>query len=360
MLHSAPFIIKSLKIYQSSFPNRPKECTINSFLNPEINGFSRKQDVRNLIKASLGEFQERLAGLKCLKKSNGDSTATFKAFNLFSGDTISVPADFIILNHHQPLFKDNVSTNFTDSSGTAAHLRSDFAIEKGYLEFIERQSLVHSWLSQNPGRRISSDHIESIIKKINSTVEHISFHNISITKDIFVILTLGYGEKAFSVGLGSSWSLEEAIKSSFDEFIMIYDGVINFKINNGEYNTENLYINLFYSKDVRDFIKDYTYLIENLKYENLDEIDERDIYSENKQILLRESISTLRENLNIEVYVTQVPSPFYKNQSKIVKVFSPDAFPHINTSLYDPHDYKISKKLAIQEFPNLYKMIPFA
>lgn len=44
---------------------------------------------------------------------------------------------------------------------------------------------------------------------------------------------------------------------------------------------------------------------------------------------------------------------------KIVKVFSPNAFPHMNTEIINPNDYKITKLIGINEFPNLKKPLPF-
>lgn len=67
---SALFIKKSMNIYQSAFLHRPKGCTINSYLHPGLEGFSKKNNVKNLMKSSIGEFEERLAGIKYLEKTS--------------------------------------------------------------------------------------------------------------------------------------------------------------------------------------------------------------------------------------------------------------------------------------------------
>lgn len=103
--------------------------------------------------------------------------------------------------------------NFTDSTGNARHVRSDLVIEKGYLEFIERQSLIYSWLSACPGEVVDPAYIQNQnlrqkITQISSALKKISFHSISIIEGVHVIMCVGYEDKAFSVGLGSSWNFE--------------------------------------------------------------------------------------------------------------------------------------------------------
>ncbi|WDM20585.1 YcaO-like family protein [Paenibacillus polymyxa] len=362
MIKAAPFILKKLNIYQSPFINRQKGCTISSFLNSEINGFSKKEDVYKLVKASLGEFQERLAAMKCLRKDDEDLSPKFSAFSLLNGETIDVPADFLILNHHQPLFEKLQSTTFTDSCGTAAHIQSDLAIEKGYLEFIERQSLIYSWLSKDPGCRVPIENIKNtvLLKKYNSissVLNHISFHNISIIEDIFVIMTIGFRDNIFSVGLGADWDLNKAINSSIDEFTMIYEGMISYKgVHSEEFKTGNLYVDLFYSKNIKDFLNDISYLTNNTSYIKNKKITE----TKTKEFLIRNSLQNIKKKFDIEIYAAQIPSPYEKSQVKVVKIFSPDAYPHINTTLFDPNEYKITRFMKRKSFPNIYKMIPFA
>ncbi|RPK28132.1 MULTISPECIES: YcaO-like family protein [Paenibacillus] len=363
MNSAAPFIKKSMNIYQSAFLHRPKGCTINSYLHPGLEGFSKKNNVKNLMKSSIGEFEERLAGIKYLEKNKFDNKQpTFKACNLISGDIIDVGADSILLNHHLPIFDSMEHGNFTDSTGNAAHVRSDLVIEKGYLEFIERQSLIYSWLSACPGEVVDPAYIQNQnlrqkITQISSALKKISFHSISIIEGVHVIMCVGYEDKAFSVGLGSSWNFEAAVESSLDEFLMIFESVVIHKAYREEdgHKYDNMYVDMFYSMSLDDFLEDVSYLLNNKK-----EICTytQEYAPSNKQLF--DSIKMFKDRFDIDVYVTQMSSPYPENQIKIAKVFSPDAFPHINTVLYDPNDYKISKKLESDNYPNKFKMIPFA
>ncbi|MBT2285400.1 YcaO-like family protein [Paenibacillus polymyxa] len=362
MNNAAPFIKKSINICQSTFVHRPKGCTINSYLHSEIVGFSKKNNVRQLMKSSIGEFEERLAGIKYLKKNSNNNKPIFQAFNLISGETINVNAESILLNHNLPIFDSMEHCDFTDSTGNAAHVRSDLVIEKGYMEFIERQSLIFSWLSKSPGEVVELEHIQNEklrtkIVHINSALKNLSFYSISILEGIYVIMCVGYGDKAFSVGLGTSWNLETALESSLDEFVMIFESVVCHKVyrEGTDHNYKNMYIEMFYSMHISDFLDEISYLLNNRKL--LKYYPYEDLISDNQ---LFNSIRKFKQRFDIDVYVSQMISPYPENKIKIAKVFSPDAFPHINTLLYNPNDFKISEKLTTNIYPNKFKMIPFA
>lgn len=361
MLRGCPFIIKSFKIYQSPFLNRQKSCVVNSFLHPHASGYSKKNDVSELVRAAFGEFLERFAVFKCLKKDvdkSGDPY--FMGFSLIDGKEIKVPAEHIVLNESSPIFKYCSKTPFTDTCGMAAHINSELAIEKAYLEFIERQSLIHSWLTIQPGIIIQPTFSDSYLSKkynvLNSQLSHVYFINISIRKDIKVIMTIGYNETLFSIGLGAHWDLEKAIESSIDEFVMVFEGLAAHKIyeRGKKSHTGNLYVDYFYNLDIEEFKKEIEYL---LQYS--EEVDFRDIEWE-KDWSFKKSISEFHKELNIDLYVVHIPFPVHNNDAKIVKIYSPDAYPHMNTELFDPRDYKISQKLHATSFPNIYRMIPFA
>lgn len=360
-MSSSPFILKSFSIYESVFYNRPKSCVIRSALHKEITGFSRKNNKVNLIKAALGEFQERLAGMKSLVKSEGD--IFFEGFNLTDGHKIGIPADFIVYDHTQPVFENYEETNYTDSSGSAAHTTSEEVLKKAYLEFVERQSLVYSWLSQHPGevidiRSIPSFKIKLLYNNLKSVVDNLYIYEISIVPEVYVILTLGYVKNIFSVGLGAGWNLIEAIQSSLDEFIMIFESMISNRFFGNSKNSENLYVQEFYNKDINVFLEEVHYFLENDEPYN---VSETSISGLSKDIdILQYSIGNMKKKFGIDIYATFISSPDKISSTKIVKVFSPDAYPHINTKLFDPNDYKITDNMSKKEFPNIYKMVPFA
>ena len=65
------------------------------------------------------------------------------------------------------------------------------------------------------------------------------------------------------------------------------------------------------------------------------------------------------EKFEIDIYVTFIKTPINNKNVKVVKVFSPDAYPHMNTEILEPLQYKISNKLLQnKEIPNKYKRIP--
>lgn len=359
-MKSTPFLLKNFKIYESIFFNRPKSCVVTSSFDKNIVAFSRKFNKKALVKAALGEFQERLSCMKTIVKPESATVPFFKGFNLLDGSIINIPADFIIYNHDQPLFDYYPEAEYSDSSGMAAHLNSNLAIEKAYLEFVERQSLVYSWLKKDPGKIINIENLNDskislIYKNFKSRLNNLYVYEISIFPEIKVVLTLGFSNDFFSIGMGCDWDLKNAIKSSFDELNMIFESLITHKFFNSAKNSENIYVQEFYNKSITTFLNEVDYLLCNQNHYDHTKRNNNECKAE-----LYLSIQNFSQRFNIELYATHIPLPGLNNAAKIVKVFSPEAYPHINTSLFDPKDYKITSSLSDGDFPNLYKMIPFA
>lgn len=362
----SPFIVKSLRFRRSPFLDTPKHCAVESHVHQDIHGFSVNLNTGKLLKAAIGEYLERLAAFKCLHK-NTSSRPTFKAVSILNGTTIEIPASSVLLNYSLPIFNGVDESEkfhfFSDSCGTAAHLESERVIEKAYLEFIERQSFIHTWLAKRPGKRIPLESLqfdnEKVAKRIGflkENLDNIQCFDISLVEDVKVILTIGYNSSVFSAGLSADWDLCKAVESSLNEFTMVLEGSIynNHYLIDRRYESRNVYVAYFYSMKVEEFIESYEFLLTS------SDKDVDSSISTFNNVGVFESIKNFNSKFNIQLYTIQFPVPISDTFVKIVKVVSPDVYPHMQTELFDPEDYAISTKMGDSVFPNKYKKIPFA
>ncbi|MDC6268626.1 YcaO-like family protein [Lysinibacillus fusiformis] len=361
-LNESPFLLRSFsvkgKLYLDSY------VYAQMYTNTDASkGFGLRYNKISAIKAGLGEHIERLCAVSNFRKQEViNSYPVIDCFNLLTGDIAKVQADIIFLNFDLPMFKNIDATNyFTDSCGLASHITSMEAIEGGLNEFIERQSLVTNWLTKSPGEKISY----SLLKEKNSTnikllnmiklAENMSdvifSYNISLIEGIYVILTVGTKGIAFSSGVGTDSLLEKAIEKSLNEYLMIIEScLIKDQIDE---KFLDIYAANFYSLTVEEFLESYKYLLEG--GDLLTELS----YSSQKN-KMENWILNLKEKYGLNIFACFLPHPMKHINSKVVKVFSPEGFPHINTELFDPEEYEISKYLIGKEFYNKYKSIPFA
>ncbi|WP_232695395.1 YcaO-like family protein [Brevibacillus daliensis] len=355
-----PFIVKSFHVRQSSFLNHLKHCQINSCLHDHANGNSVKIRVEEVIKSSIGEFQERLSIFKCLQKDWAQfGTPSFKGVHVLNGTIIDVPATDIILEPTSPIFAHVKKDTFTDTCGMAAHVNGRKAMEKAYFEYVERQSLIHMWLTKSEGEHIKPDLTNPSISRkyrlLTELLEKIYFVNISIRPDIYVIMTIGFDQQVFSVGLAAHRDINKAIESSIDEFIMIGESLISFKVETtGQpMASGNIFVDYFYNMERDEFYQEIKFLLESSSPMN--KIEER-----TEEWNLRRSMKAYCEELDVDLYLVDIPMPIDTNSCKVVKLYSPDGYPHMHTELFDPSEYKISRSLKATFFPNQNRMIPFA
>nr|WP_259547032.1 YcaO-like family protein [Heyndrickxia oleronia] len=353
----SPFILSTLNINKSIFSNDPHLCTVKSFVHSEAHGSSSGNMTLNTIKAALGESQERIALFYSLKKDKECIGNTKQvAFNLLDGSIIDVPHHLLYLNYDLPVFKfDKGKENFiSDSCGVAAHNFSADCIEKAFFEFIERQCLIHNWLSKGEGRKIPLNSLkdEMVKKKINllkQYFEDIHILDISLFKGISVVIIIAVNENVYSVGLGSNFKRDYAISSALNEFNMIFGSVINKYKKDRKISSNNIYVEQFYNMSREDFLIGYDYLINSQK-------EAENIPYENQGI--NHVLKKIKEDFDMNIYATFIPIEFNCINTKVVKVFSPDGYPHMHTKSLDPYKYKISKMLPNNNFPNLGKPIP--
>lgn len=365
MYKGSPFALSCFLVRKSIFLKNFKYSRAASNFK-HSSGAAVRMNTKSLIKAALGEHLERIAASKNYEKPNVDANhPTRPGFNLITGERVDIQAEKIFLNFEVPLLRhlQNKDQIFNDSCGLASHVNSIEAIKNGFGEFIERQSLVYNWLSKSPGKKINledifkldrNDDLKNLVQLAKCLSDEIDAFEVSIIDGFFVVLTVGYKGEAFSSGMGADINILKALESSLNEYLMIMDSCLFTKANPEVKRSvhDNIYTS-FYSMNVKEFKEKFDYLIQSSNY-----LDIRSVIHSVGDFY--EIVRKTHEKFQIEIYCSFLPSPLKSINVKVVKVFSPDAYPHIWTKIFDPADYKITKQLPPTTFPNKFQMIPFA
>ncbi|MFX3618332.1 MAG: YcaO-like family protein [Sporolactobacillus sp.] len=361
--------IKELFLYNSIFLNNFNVTRIVPYSRGD-QGFSLSNGVGHSIKSALGEHLERISVYKNNFLLDNDY---IKAYSFKEGSTKKVPAYYVSLIHDTP-----ESKNFyTDTSGVASHTNSNQLITNSFLEFVERQSLVFSFLTEDPGLIVPENYtrlIKNFSSKARQYIDNIIINDISIFDDVFVILIVGLGTKYHGIGLGSGLTLDDAIFSAFREFFCFFwdmptkeltdqgnesqiqtvnDDRINqlFLAKNDPYVYSSIFSKLVNSKYLYN---KFSYLVENNNRTIVEEKDNID----HKGII--ELILKFVDKFQIDILLSYIPFDKLNLSNKMIKIFSIDGYPHINTLMIDPNKYKMSFiKDVNQKFPNSRKYLPF-
>ncbi len=360
-LNESPFLLRNFSVKSKLFLDSYVYAQMST--STDSKGFGLRYNKISAIKAGLGEHIERLCAVSNFRKQEVvNSYPVIDCFNLLTGEFAKVQADKIFLNFDLPMFKHVETHNhFNDSCGLASHITSMEAIEGGLNEFIERQSLVTNWLTRSPGEKVSypllkeknSQNIKllKMIKLVENMSDEIFSFNISLIEGIYVILTIGTKGIAFSSGIGTDSILEKAIEKSLNEYLMILEScLIREQIN---FRVVDKYAANFYSLTSKEFLESYKFLLEG------EDILSELAYSSQKNSM-QNWILSLNEKYGLNIFACYLPHPIKHINSKVVKVFSPEGFPHIDTELFDPEEFEISKYLIGKNFYNKFKSIPFA
>ncbi|WP_232226956.1 YcaO-like family protein [Marinilactibacillus sp. 15R] len=258
----------------------------------------------------------------------------------------------IYLNFDLPGLK-NYEKSFQDSCGLASYTDSENTLINSVKEFIERQSFIATWLTKKTNVQYNINEVNNLFHGKNEMLEnHFSTFecfDISIFPGIYVLFLIGYSDQIYSVGIGTSTSFKEAYRSALNEFYQCFDAAIA-SYNNLNKKAVDIYKDYYMNIGVDNFKKAYVFL----KKSPVQNIPFNEVQKDNIDNLIN-----IINFFGIEAYLISIPSQVTNANIRITKVFSYDAFPHMNTAILKPENYKISKMLNIKEFPNKGIPIPF-
>lgn len=259
------------------------------------------------------------------------------------------------------LLLDNVAMdNFRDSSGVASGDTTLVALNNAIFEFIERQSLVYSFLSKTPGISLKKLVVKSGYVDILSKGKYF-INDISIFEGISVILLIYWTEDGFTLGLGAHYNQKLAVDKAIIEALG-YNAVV-FKGNEksitfeeyislilNENKTENLYEDYFrQNMTLNKLLESYCFLSKG-----------KEVEIWRKQTFFGpEVLKKMSSYLNISIDVQLLGTNNFNNY-KVVRVSSKDAYPSINTISFDPYKFRISYFQGDEvTFYNQFCYLPF-
>ncbi|MBB2482842.1 YcaO-like family protein [Bacillus sp. APMAM] len=343
-----PFIGDRFYINRSIFLSQTKQAYISSSTNSASNGHNSHFEIKRVIKSAIGEWIERNTLVKNKKVEQ------LLAFNMINGKEQLVSSDKIYLID---------SGEFNDSCGIASHLDSNSAITSAFMEFFERQSLVFSWITKKPAKIINikcikNNKIKDLYRKMFDFVDKIFILDVSLHQDIHTVFVIGYGKVHKSLGLSADFDLERAIISALEEMFQTFADswtkTYIKEVSNNSYKNNELYMDYYRNISIEQFVDEYRFL-----WENGNELDKGFYGNHKNEVDFSKSIKLVCQDLKITPYCIYIPCFFGKFKTKIVKVFSPDGYPHMYPKIFSEKETKTHFNKNISYFPNAHRMIPF-
>lgn len=306
-----------------------------------------KNKSKNIV-GVLGEFFER----EILINANCINETELSAVSLLNGESTTVKTKKVVFHDE-----------FIDSCGMASHSISSEVIKSAFKEFYERQSLIFSYLSENPGIKLIIDFNKNI-KKYDSYILNFCDNNnyfiISIDNAYYVVIAICLGKIYNAVGLGTDENIERSVIKAQKE-VLQYFASYNSKYNHltkplSKMTLKDEYHSSFESLSQEDIYSEYKYLFEKSREVVIDKI-----INVERNNSLNEKIIELNKKYLFNPFIVIVPS-FRKNINnlKAVKVFDFKWFPHMNIKMYNKNLFSNIEKYTKTKLNRSKKRLPFA
>lgn len=345
-----PFIGNNFVLDRPNFLDDGKQSFLLSPRHSNALGHNHNLEFDNVLKSSIGEWIERNSLYRFDKKGTMS-----KAFSLLDGSETQIESEKIYFADPE---------HFNDSCGVASHLNSNQTIHNAFMEFYERQCLVFTWLSKSKGKllRIKGDEfsdINNIATKLHNYIDEMYLLDISLHPSIHTVIGVGIGEHFKAIGLSSSFNLDNAIKDTLEEMLQGFGNKwTKHHINKFEENTSDefaldLYDEYYNSLSPIDFKNEWAFLWADTN--DVDYISN----SDNLRMSFTEKITEVCDDLGISPYCTFIPCFFNGFETKIVKVFAPDSYPHMFPRIFTEEQTTLDFNKNVSSFPNSYRQIPF-
>ncbi|GAB3806250.1 hypothetical protein GCM10028868_35310 [Virgibacillus kimchii] len=114
----------------------------------------------------------------------------------------------------------------------------------------------------------------------------------------------------------------------------------------------DIYKDYYFKISPDDFYKEYEFLIKNSPKQNINN-------SRSYDTAFKNIVKVISEELSLEVFCCFIPCTLNHLKTKIVKVYSPDGYPHMLPKYFTEEETKIKFNHDTVLFPNQYRQIPF-
>ncbi|EGG95761.1 MULTISPECIES: YcaO-like family protein [Staphylococcus] len=293
--------------------------------------------------SAIGEFIERVG----ITLGHYGLSEVIEGFDLNSGKKIKIDKNLIYFTGKKK----------NDSCGLASHITSELAIKNGFLEFVERQSLIEHCIFKIAGKKIESHIINETSKKyidfLKKFLDEILLFEISIFEEVPVVLSLGFGKQQKAIGLSAAKDLDTAIENSLEEMLQTFSNVKNKRefddsLKKTDTSDLDLYSQRYVDISPSDFKDYYSFLFKS---------DSLNHYKKRKELKTNELIKKFYEKNGIRLYCFKINNVFEYTNTKIIKIYSPDGYPYM---LPDSENDKFNKPIYtnVNRVPD-YTLIPF-
>ena len=254
--------------------------------------------------------------------------------------------------------------NVTDSCGCATHTTQEAALHNALIEFLERQALLGSWLSNRYRYAINPEVLRDL-SPYTSLVENIldngELHIFEIGHDLpgYNIVMFYFSHSAtdavqYSVGSKTSGSLADAITSAFAELYQCYTFLYSavFKPTNLSGKAGSGYHLAFTKYNTQATKLIIPYLQKNIEFE-IKTLDEVRAFPTFEHVELLKGLQLISS----EVYFYH----YYEAALKLhfIKVLSPDFFPHMSLDKLFDLNMLYAQKLGITMDNAYLELLPF-
>ena len=233
-------------------------------------------------------------------------------------------------------------SDFKDSSGVGAGQSSFKAIEHAFYEFIERQSMVYSFLMERPGKNLDFlvGKNEKLFEMIPKGAKYL-IRDISIVANVSVVVVIICHNGKFAMGLGADKLQLSATQKAINEAVGYNGQMVE--------DHENTMSFMDFSRS-KNFPPDsYSrYMTEQFSGQKLLETFNFFSKSTNARYWIKREKFSLHDmiesssELNIPINIQFMPTYVDQNMVKVVYVNSPEAYQSINNISIDPDKYQIT------------------
>lgn len=283
-----------------------------------------------------------------------------KVHNLFDNKLQDYFYNAISLNG---LKEDAPYLGYCDSCACASHPIKQKALYNSMMEFLERQALLGSWLSQTCQYAINPALLKDITpysdltdKLLENGSLHIFANGNQLPGHSVIMFYFAHSEKdmvQYSIGASSGLSLQEALISSLEELYQCYTFLYNMECSSGLENKAGSGYHLSFQqcnyRGVKETIPFFKQPVP-LQISTLDELHAVRIFS-------YQNILTELEELTTDIYYYH----FYDRSLNLhfTKIMSPDFFAHMSLTKTLNFENLYAKKLGITRGNAYLAKIPF-
>lgn len=286
-----------------------------------------------------------------------------QVFNLFSHAQVYAPSVFISLSNYD--FSEDIGfLPSRDTTGCAAHLRLDAALDGALKELIERQSLLRYWITKQVQQElITMENVKYLKRDVQELIKNLQKSGSLKIYDItipgfpgYAVISL-YGADdshivQYCTGLSYSYSAVSAIEKSILELWQSYAFLYYFKV--GGYDIEDISDN--YQRHFWLSNKQETFILMT-KEKPLREVLLTDFLA--RPEATRHELESHLKTITKNIFCYARSESLKDILIWYVRIFSPDLFIHMDFSSPINQENSISSECPIVYADRISSMVPF-